>query len=135
MLDGVPLAIELAAQRLRTVSLDVLLQSNLIRHVLEQAVAAELPHQRTLIESIRWSYDLLGREHRKLLHQLATFQGTFTPEDIDNASSELEPVRQDWSMLLPGLIDASLIQVYRGSRYSYRLLHYVREFLRSYTMQ
>jgi predicted ATPase len=129
-LDGMPLAIELAARRLRSVSLDVLLQSDSVRQLLHQVNAADLPHQRTLADSVRWSYDLLTHDQRELLHRLAAFRGTFTSEEAERSCDQDQPASEGKVLgLLSELVDSSLVQVSRGTHYSYCLLGYVREFM------
>lgn len=124
-LDGIPLALEMAALRIRSVPLDMLLREAPISQVLGQAGSAGLPHQRTLSDSVRWSYALLSEDQRELLHHLADFFGPFTIEDVerlqDGAPGELLG-------RLSALVDTSLVQVRRGPQYKYRLLGYVREF-------
>lgn len=128
-LDGMPAAIERAAQLLRAIPLEALMRANPSRQVLGQVSVAELAHQRTLADSLRWSYNLLDEEHRSLLHYLARFPDFFTIDDIDRTPNSADPLPANWPSLLAGLVDSSLVQVYLGPRYSYRLLNFTREFL------
>jgi predicted ATPase len=128
-LDGMPLAIEMAALRMRSVSLDTLLSDAPISHVLGQSAPAGLPHQRTLLESVRWSYDLLSEGQRRLLHQIAHRSGPFTFDDIARLGQRAETTQMSFIGLLSGLIDSSLVQVRRGPQYKYRVLGFVREFV------
>lgn len=84
-LDNLPLAIELAALRLRSISLDDLLRNRPIRQIVRQVAEIGLPHQRTLAASVRWSYDLLDVEQQWLLWHLAGYLGPFTIEDVKGA--------------------------------------------------
>jgi predicted ATPase len=135
-LDGIPFAIELAALRLRSVSLDTLLRDGSITQMLGQVRSADLPHHRTLADSVRWSYEMLTQRQRTLLDHLATFTETFTIEDVEQlyhcvdgpVPAAFGPVPDALSQLAE-LVDSSLVQVERGPRYSYRLLGYVREFV------
>jgi predicted ATPase len=132
-LDGVPLAIELAAHRLRSVSLDTLLRTRAFAG-LGRAPSADLPHQRTLLSSVRWSYDLLPQQQRVLLHQLASFSYPFVIEDVDRLLHDSgyiarESSDQNLIDLLSELVDSSLVQVARGRQYFYRIFGYVREML------
>lgn len=129
-LDGIPLAIELAALRLRSVSLDTLLRDESLL-MLGRAEAVGLPHQRTLNSSVQWSYDLLNEDQRRLLHRLAKLSGSFMIEDIERLHCRDGVSAPDLFGQLSGLVDSSLVQVRRGPRYSYRLLGYVREFVNS----
>lgn len=128
-LDGIPLALEMAALRIRSVSLDTLLRDEPISQVLGQAGSAGLPHQRTLSDSVRWSYALLGEEQRQLLHRLADFFGPFTIEDVERLRHAPGVPAADLVGRLSELVDSSLVEVRRGPQYKYRLLGYVREFV------
>jgi predicted ATPase len=81
-LDGIPLALELAAARLRLLPPAQLLRrlgDRLDRPLDLAAGAVDLPHrQRTLRATIEWSYDLLAPAERALLDRLSVFTGTFT---------------------------------------------------------
>ncbi len=130
-LDGMPFALELAALRLRSVSLDTLLRDDSITQILGQARSADSPHHRTLADSVRWSYDMLTQKQRALLDQLADMDGAFTIEDVEYLHRSSDISAPDVFSLLAELVDSSLIHVERGPRYSYRLLGYVREFVLS----
>ena len=75
-LDGLPLAIELAAARLGTLTLDELEGWLAERYdVLDGVRRSGAPHQRTLDDLIGWSYDLLDDEERTVLRRLSVFAG------------------------------------------------------------
>lgn len=75
-LDGVPLAIELAAARLRTLSLEQLLAALDDRFtVLVNGPRSGLAHHRALRETVAWSYDLLADAEREAFRRLAVFDG------------------------------------------------------------
>lgn len=81
-LDGIPLALELAAARAATSSLDDLAAGLDDRFRILSATRRDAqPHQRTLEASIRWSYDLLADDERVLFRRLATFSGSFDSND------------------------------------------------------
>lgn len=131
-LDGIPFALELAASRLRSVSLDTLLRDGAITHLLGQARSADLPHHRNLADSVRWSYDMLTGNQRVLLDRLASFPAAFTIEDVERLYRG-SGARAPEVGLLAELVDSSLVHVERGARYSYRLFGYVREFVRNWS--
>src|SRR6266487_469332 len=127
-LEGLPLAIELAAHRIRAVSLDTLLRDERISQLIGHVSVGGLPHQRTLPGSVLWSYDMLTEEQRALLHHVARFGGPFTIEDVEG----LRPVGAAYATnisLLAELVDASLVQVSRYPQYTYRILAFVREYV------
>ena len=81
MLDGMPLAIELAAARVRVLSVEQI-ASRLDESfdLLTSGQRTALPRQRTLRAAIDWSHDLLGRKERVLFRGLSVFAGGFTLE-------------------------------------------------------
>src|SRR5262249_32871468 len=127
-LDGVPLAIELAAARVRTMSLAEILNGLHDRfRLLTGGARTAAPRQQTLRASVEWSHALLTGPERVLLRRLAVFVGGF---DLNAAQAvaggdELEP-RQVLE-LLGLLVDKSLVlaEEHRG-RTRYRLLETVR---------
>ncbi|MFC0436230.1 BTAD domain-containing putative transcriptional regulator [Kutzneria buriramensis] len=103
-LDGLPLAIELAAARTRLLSPSALRDQLMRSYDLLSDGARDLPirHQ-ALSATMRWSYDLLTGEERRMLHAVAVFEGGATLPAI-TAVAGVEPLR-----LLGALLDASLI--------------------------
>jgi predicted ATPase/DNA-binding CsgD family transcriptional regulator len=129
-LDGIPLAIELAAARVGTLSIDEIaarLDENpgLLRHPSRNAPAR---HQ-TLQATLEWSYRLLAPAEQLLFHRLSAFQGTFSLLAAEAVASGGDIERRDVVSLLGGLVDKSLVQVAdRGAEHRYRLLETVRQY-------
>ncbi len=135
-LDGIPLAIELAAARIRSMTVDELSGRLDDRfRLLTGGSRVALPRQQTLRAMIDWSYDLLDEPQRVLLRRLSVFVGGISlhaAEEICAHASELadDPVEQ-WDVLdlLSALADKSLLaldQVKDQTRY--RLLETVRQY-------
>jgi predicted ATPase len=125
-LDGLPLALELAATRIRSVPIETMLTEQSISRVLGDADFSGLPHQGNLLDSVRWSYDLLTEGERAVLHQLTRFSGRFT---FQEARKCMEDVGVPMADMLAALVDSSLVRVARGANYRYRLPTVVREFI------
>lgn len=126
--DGLPLAIELAAARspaLSPVGIDAALEDRFRLLTSRRRTVAD--RQRTLEASIGWSYGLLGGEEQQLLRALAVFPTGFDLTAAASVGAEGdEPSTLD---LLAGLIDKSLVAVQeRASGRRYRLLESVRAF-------
>ncbi|MER7787225.1 helix-turn-helix domain-containing protein [Streptomyces sp. NPDC097640] len=126
LLDGVPLAIEIAAQRLRSLPLTSLLQEDTLFHLLDQADTGGLSAHRTLSDSVRWSYDLLPAPHRQLLRDLVALPDGFTLDDVLTAQPSRRPDLVRVAHLLAELVDASLVQTHRERQYTYRVHALVR---------
>jgi predicted ATPase/DNA-binding SARP family transcriptional activator len=114
-LDGIPLALEMAAARMRSLSAPEI-QARLADRfrLLTAANRAALPRQQTLRATIEWSYDLLSEAERALLRRLSVFAGGWTLEAAeavcgDEGSRFPEP--GDVLDLLTCLVDRSLVIV------------------------
>ncbi len=139
-LDGIPLAIELAAARVKVLSVEQIaayLKSALGARfaLLTQGSRAGLPRQQTLRAAIDWSYALLDDAERQLFQQLAIFRGGFTLEALEqvaNADSTDRSIPAHQLLdLLTQLIDKSLVIVeQQGAQNRYRLLETLREYAR-----
>jgi len=129
-LDGMPLAIELAAARLRTMSL-ASLHDRLDQRfrLLTGGSRTALERQQTLRATVDWSYSLLNGAEQSLLRRLPVFAESF---DLDAAeavcgSGDLEAL--DVAGLLGSLADKSLVQAEpAGATLRYRLLETIRQF-------
>ena len=125
-LDGIALAIELAAARVRVLDvaqIAALLDSRFRR--LGTNDRSVLPHQQTLRATIDWSYDLLGAAERTLFARLAVFIGGFTLAAILDVCTDGELEADAVYGALSALVDKSLV-VFEASRY--RLLESTREY-------
>ena len=124
-LDGLPLALELAAARLRLLSPGALLER--LDHALDVLASAQrdLPErQRTLRATIDWSHSLLDEPERRVLRRLSTFVGGCSVEDAEAVCAEPGGSCLDQ---LESLVDKALVQV-DGSGDRLRLLQTVGEF-------
>ncbi|GIG45978.1 SARP family transcriptional regulator [Dactylosporangium siamense] len=123
-LDGLPLAIELAAARLRSFTAEQLVDRLDDRfRLLTGGSRTALPRHRTLHAVVAWSWDLLEPPERDFGAAIAVFPGTF---DAD-AAAAVAGVR-DVEPLLDLLVDRSLLQVVAGDTVRYRMLETIREF-------
>ncbi|GGV28648.1 hypothetical protein GCM10010293_28260 [Streptomyces griseoflavus] len=126
LLDGMPLAIEIAAQRLRSLPLSSLLREENLFHLLDQVDAGALSAHRTLSDSVRWSYDLLPAPHRELLHDLVALPDPFSLDDVLAGHQGSTGSAPQLSHRLAELVDASLVQTLRQGQYQYRVHALVR---------
>jgi predicted ATPase/DNA-binding CsgD family transcriptional regulator len=129
-LDGLPLAIELAAVRTRALSVEQILDRLSDRFsLLVGGGQAALPRHQTLQTTIEWSHDLLSAAERTLLRRLCVFAGRFMLEDVEGvcASDELPAAAVLDS--LASLVDRSLVikEDVRGVA-CYRLHETMREY-------
>ncbi len=126
-LDGIPLALELAAARLGSLSLDVLVSHLGDRfRLLTGGSRTALPRHRTLRAAIDWSYELLSAPEQLLLQRLSVFRGGCTLEAAEAASTGQGIERVDVLDLLSGLVRKSLLLLDERGRY--RMLETVRQY-------
>jgi len=132
-LDGIPLAIELAAARIQVLKVEEIASRLTDRFsVLTSGSRTALPRHQTLRATIDWSYDLLTEPERILFRRLAIFAGSFTLEGIEEVCSQ-GMNRRDLLDLLGRLVDKSLVMVDVASSKTetrYRLLETIREYTR-----
>jgi predicted ATPase/class 3 adenylate cyclase len=131
-LDGIPLALELAAARMRTMSVDELNQRLDKRfHVLTGGSRTALPRQQTLRALIDWSYDLLNAGERTILGRLAVFAGGWTLQAAEHVCAGEDVAEGDVLDLLASLVDKSLVVAEeRSGTTRYRMLETMREYAR-----
>jgi len=127
-LDGIPLAIELAAARVNAMPVErmsVLLNDAF--RLLNKGDRAAPSRQQTLRASIDWSYDLLSIPERILLRRLAIFAGGWSLGAAESIASGGDVAQLDVFDLLTQLVEKSLVEIdARGERY--RLLETVRQY-------
>ncbi len=141
-LEGLPLAIELAAPRLRWLSPKTLLARLEQRLEILNGGSADMPlrHQ-TMQASLEWSYDLLNPPEQLLLKRLSIFAGSWSlkameaicgDEEVKDLSPSSRLTYTNIEEVLSGLIDQSLIVVgvttNPDSPYRYRLLETIRQY-------
>jgi predicted ATPase len=125
-LDGMPLAIELAAVQLRALTLDQLIQRLDHRFsVLTGGHPGALERHQTLRTAIEWSYGLCSPTERRLWARLSVFAGTFSLAAAEEVCAEVELEQPEVLIALLGLIDKSVV-TQEGARY--RMLDTLREF-------
>ena len=130
-LDGIPLAIELAAARLRVMSADEL-EARLDERfgLLTSGPRSRLPRQRTLRAMVDWSWDLLTRPEQMVLARLSVFAGGFGLAAAEAVAAAWGVPVGDMAGQLAGLVDKSLVQFgdAGAGRGRYRLLDTVRQY-------
>jgi predicted ATPase/class 3 adenylate cyclase len=126
-LDGIPLAIELAAARVRVLTLAQIAKKLDERFaVLTGGSRTALPRHQTMRALIDWSYDLLSAQEQRLFRRLSVFAGGWT---LDTASEVC--AGDDVFDLLSALVDKSLVVAEpAGEQQRYRLLESTREYAR-----
>src|SRR5438477_2499208 len=109
-LDGLPLAIELAAVRTRVLTVEQIRDRLNDRFgLLSGGGRAALPRHQTLRTTIEWSHDLLNAAERSMLKRLCVFAGRFTLEDVESVcTSDALPAAQSLAVL-SSLVDKSLV--------------------------
>ncbi len=132
-LDGIPLALELAAARVRSLSIE---QIHARLHdrfkLLTSGTRTALPRQQTLRATLDWSYDLLTDEEKLLLQRLSVFAGGWTLEAAEQVCVGEGMADCDVLDLLTSLSDKSLVMAEQKDDHSrYRLLETTREYARA----
>ena len=129
-LDGLPLAIELAAARVRALSLSEILDSLHDRfRLLTGGARTAVRRQQTLRASVDWSHALLTEPERVLFRRLAAFMGGFDLDAAQAVAGSGEVQRYQVLDQLTLLVDKSLVVAdENGGRTRYRLLETVRQY-------
>jgi predicted ATPase/DNA-binding SARP family transcriptional activator/predicted negative regulator of RcsB-dependent stress response len=133
-LDGIPLAIELAAARMNLLSAhEIAVRLDSRFSLLTGGSRTVLPRHQTLQAAIEWSYDLLGKTERMLFRRLAIFGGSFSLQAVEAICTSPEIKIQDVLTLLGRLVDKSLLNVEPAPQDTelptrYRFLETIRSF-------
>ncbi|HET7052341.1 MAG TPA: LuxR C-terminal-related transcriptional regulator [Solirubrobacterales bacterium] len=129
-LDGIPLAIELAAARVRVLGVEQIAAGLANRfRLLTDGARSAMPRQQTLRASVDWSHELLTDDERLLLRRLAVFAGRWTLDAAEEVCADDTPGRLAVIDLLTSLVDKSLvIGEEHGGDVRYRLLETVRQY-------
>jgi predicted ATPase/class 3 adenylate cyclase len=139
-LDGIPLAIELAATRVRSLSVEQIAErlDDYFR-LLTGGSRTAMPRQQTLRAMVDWSHDLLTAPERVLLRRLSVFSGGFDIEAAEAVCADYEPGQgpagalpaADVLDVLAHLVDRSLVVAdTQGIEARYRLLEMIRQYAR-----
>jgi predicted ATPase/DNA-binding CsgD family transcriptional regulator len=130
-LDGLPLAIELAAARVRVLTAPQIRDRLAVRFALLTGGARDAParHQ-TLRACVEWSFDLCGEQERLLWARLSVFVGGFELDAVEGICDDEALPAADILDVLSGLVDKSIVdRVDRGGDSArYRMVETVREF-------
>ncbi len=128
-LDGLPLALELAAARIRAMSAAALAER------LEQgfdllagAQTSMIARHRTVQDLVAWSHDLLDPDEQRLFARLCVFAGSFGLDAVEGVCAGEDLSAAELSMLLANLVDKSMVQLVDADVPRYRLLETLREY-------
>jgi predicted ATPase/DNA-binding SARP family transcriptional activator len=130
-LDGIPLAIELAAARVKVLSVDQIASRLGDRfNFLTSGNRTALPRHQTLRGMVDWSYDLLSPHEQAMLRLLSIFQGGFTLEAVQFVCAVDDDQSHAVLENLSRLIDKSLVdpEESSGETMRYRLLETIRQY-------
>ena len=129
-LDGMPLAIELAAARLRSLSVsDIERRLDDRFRLLTGGYRSALPRHQTLRALIDWSYDLLSPAERSVLCRVSVFAGSFSLAAAEEIAAAEDVEAGEILDIVASLVDKSLLQLEpSGSSARYRLLDTVRHY-------
>jgi predicted ATPase/DNA-binding CsgD family transcriptional regulator len=129
-LDGIPLAIELAAARTKVLSVEEIskrLDGSF--GLLASGGRTALPRHRTLRSTMDWSHELLPEDEQTLFRRLTVFAGGFTLEAAESVCAGEDLERDEVLELLSHLVDKSLVTAQeQGGETRYRLLEMVQKY-------
>lgn len=128
-LDGLPLAIELAAARIKIFAPAAMLGQLKNRLKLLTGGARDLPErQRTLRNAIAWSHDMLDEGQRALLRRLAVFQGGCSLEAAVGVVEDPDGIELDAFDGVEALVEQSLLRQEEGEEPRFAMLETIREY-------
>lgn len=129
-LDGIPLAIELAAVRVRSLSIEqILARQGALFQVLNQGNRGGPARHRTLWAALDWSHELCSGQERALWARLSVFAGGFDLNSVEDVCTDDLLPREEVFNHLSGLVGKSIVtRVWAGSEPRYRLLESVRAY-------
>jgi predicted ATPase/class 3 adenylate cyclase len=127
-LDGIPLAIELAAARAKVLTVEQIATRLDDRfRLLTGGSRTGLPHHQTLRATVEWSYDLLPPLERTLFQRLSVFAGGFPLEAVETVCASKEIPAEEMLDLLAHLVDKSLVVTEGGDDdFRYHMLETIR---------
>jgi predicted ATPase/DNA-binding SARP family transcriptional activator len=128
-LDGLPLAIELAAARMRVLPVhEIALRLSDRFRLLTGGNRTAMPRHRTLRAVVEWSWDLLTAPERLLAERLSVFPAGATEDAANVICADPELPAESIPELLMSLVDKSLLQVVGSEPVRYRMLETIREY-------
>jgi predicted ATPase/DNA-binding SARP family transcriptional activator len=128
-LDGLPLALELAAARMASMSPHQLAERLHERFALLGGASGRDPRHRTLVDLVQWSYELLSEKERILLARLSVFAGGFDLEAAEQVCGVGDLASAEVAHLLAALVDKSLVVAnHTDDRVHYLQLETLRQF-------
>ncbi|MER7175726.1 ATP-binding protein, partial [Streptomyces mesophilus] len=126
-LDGMPLALELAAVKLRSMNVEQIARRLDDRfRLLSSGSRTALPRQRTLLALVEWSWDLLDENERTLARRLSAFPGGATLDALEVVCADDRLPADDILYVVGALIEKSLVEESDEGRY--RMLETVRAY-------
>jgi predicted ATPase/DNA-binding winged helix-turn-helix (wHTH) protein len=131
LVDGVPLALEMAAIRASALGLDILIDELTDRpHMLDASLRTAPGRQQSLAACIDWSYRLLRAEERTVLLMICRLEGQFSLDAVCEVASGLGFTHRQLMDSMMGLITKSLLLIVpQGPFHRYRLMRATRSFL------
>lgn len=127
--DGLPLAIELAAARMRAITPQALVERLQLRFdLLDQAQTGRSPRHQSLGDLVSWSYQLLNSSEQTLFARLSVFAGSFELDAVEAICID-ESIEVQWiARVLADLVDKSMVQLVDADLGRYRVLEPMRAF-------
>lgn len=129
-LEGIPLAIEMAAARVKVLSIaQIAARLDYSCHLLTIGSRTALPRHQTLQAMIDWSYDLLSEQERTMFRCMSVLSGSFTLDGVETICADESINEKEVLNLLSFLVDKSLVIVeeYNGEK-QYRILETMRQY-------